>query len=458
MFQSILNWIKKVITSMFPRNTIKNAVGTELAVSDKMSKAITLWGELYQNEASWLSDDVKSLNLATAISSELARLATLEFDSKIIGSPRANFLEEQYKLVRKDLRVYTEYGCAGGGLIFKPYISGDKIAVDYVRSDSFFPISFGSNGKITACIFVDRKRHGGKYYTRLENHFLEESGVRIKNKAFSSLQKTELGSPCPLSVVPEWGRLEEEAVVTGTKQMLFGYFKYPAANQIDEASPLGVSAFSRAVGLIEEADKQYSRILWEFEGSELAVYADITALERKPDSTYALPKMKKRLLKGIEIENLYEVFSPAIRDEALFHGLDELLKKIEFVCGMSYGIISNPQEISKTATEIKSSKQRMFQTVSDIQSALETALNDLIYAMNVWASVGRLAPEGEYEVTYDWDDSIVKDKEEERALWLQEIREGIRQKYEYRMKFLKEDEATARANVEASSNPFGDDV
>ncbi|MGL4623679.1 MAG: phage capsid protein, partial [Culicoidibacterales bacterium] len=68
----------------------------------------------------------------------------------------------------------------------------------------------------------------------------------------------------------------------------------------------------------------------------------------------------------------------------LFMGLNELLKRIEFNVGMSYGTISDPAEIPKTATEIISSKQRLYATVKELQQALEFALDDLVYAMAIW--------------------------------------------------------------------------
>ena len=113
-----------------------------------------------------------------------------------------------------------------------------------------------------------------------------------------------------------------------------------------------------------------------------------------------------------------------IRDSAYFNGLNNILKRIEFNCGLSYGTISDPQEVDKTATEIVSSKQRMYSTVNDIQGALESALDDLIYAMSVWAKLARLSMD-KYEVSYNWDDSIVVDKDTELASMQADVAAGI---------------------------------
>ena len=71
----------------------------------------------------------------------------------------------------------------------------------------------------------------------------------------------------------------------------------PFANTVDSTSPLGVSVYSRVVSLIEQADRQYSRLLWEFEGGELAVHADITSF----DGGGIQPKLNKRLFKSVDV-------------------------------------------------------------------------------------------------------------------------------------------------------------
>ena len=123
----------------------------------------------------------------------------------------------------------------------------------------------------------------------------------------------------------------------------------------------------------------------------------------------------------------YNIFSPAIRDASLFNGLDNLLKRIEFNCGLSYGTISDPQNVDKTATEIISSKQRLYSTVKDIQLSLEDALQQLVYAMSVWMNLGgQTVPVGP-EVTFNWDDSIVIDKQAELLAMQQDVASGITQ-------------------------------
>lgn len=442
MFRKLLGYIRQVINKLFPKKGIQDAMNIDISISDEMSTAIDIWGQMYEDKSPWLDDNTKSLNLSSAIASELARLTTLEMNSEITGSTRADYLNEQYQRVIEDMRRVTEYAAAKGGLIFKPYIDGDNIAVDYVQADSFFPVKYDSAGNITGCIFTERKKEGKKVYTRLEYHDLLEEGYYISNTAYVNESGDDsLGSQIPLTKIQEWADLEPEILLQNIEKPLFSYYKMPIANTIDTRSPLGVSVYARAVNLIKEADKQYSRILWEYEGSELAIDVDITAL----DDNNELPEGKERVFRKLDVgdEAFYKPYSPSIRDESLFNGLNKILQRIEFACGLAYGTLSDVQMVEKTAEEIKSSKQRTYSMVVDMQKGLEHALGDLIYAMDIWASLNGV-DKGEYEVSFDFDDSLVVDSATEQTIMLQEVSSGLIKPELYLMKRYGVTESVAK--------------
>lgn len=461
MFRKLFNAIRQVVRKIFPKKNIEEAMKIDLPVSDEMTEAIELWSQMYKDKAPWLDDNTKSLNLASAIASELARLATIEMKSEITGTEdtnnkRAKYLNEQYQKVIDDIRTTTEYAAALGGLIFKPYIDGDNIAVDYVLADEFIPVKYDSAGNITAVIFIERIRKGRKIYTRLEYHDLLKEGYYISNTAYVNENGDEaLGYQVPLTEVDEWADLEPEIFIENVEKPLFGYLKMPMANTIDTRSPLGISVYARAVGLIEEADKQYSRILWEYEGSELAINASMDLF--KDDNT--LPKGKERLYRKLDTdaEDFFEPFSPAIRDESLFNGLNKILQRIEFACGLAYGTLSDVQLVEKTAEEIKVSKQRSYSTVVDIQKAIKTALIDLVYAMDVYATLGELAPAGEYDISFEFDDSLVVDSKTEQAIMLQEVSAGLIKPEIYLMRRYGVSEEQARMMMPSVDEPQLDD-
>lgn len=110
-----------------------------------------------------------------------------------------------------------------------------------------------------------------------------------------------------------------------------------------------------------------------------------------------------------------------------------MLQRIEFQCKLAYGTLSDPNYVEKTATEIKTSKQRSYATVSKMQSTMQDTLEHLIYIYDVLTTLYELAPEGEYDTYFEWDDSLVVDGESEQRIRQQEVREGLRTKKSYIM-------------------------
>ena len=396
MIKEIIERIRQVIRKMLGKENIKDAIGVDIAVSDEMARQIDLWSKMSKNKPPWKRKDLKLCGLPAAIAGEFARLVTLELKTEITGN---NFINDEYQTVIENIRTYTEYACAKGGLAMKPYVSDGHIEVDMVQADHFFPTKFNSRGEVIAAVFMETVTIGKQVYTRLEYHQHDENTTYyIINKAFvrQDLDNVEvLGKEVPLSAVPEWADLEETVTIINVKKPLFAYFKIPNANNVDDSSPLGVSVYSRAVDDIKEADYQWTRILWEFEGSELAIDA------------------------------------PPIRDKSLINGFNAILRRVEFNSGLAYGTLSDLNTVDKTAEEIKTSKQRSYSTVSDIQKALQKALEQLIYAMDVIAQLSNLNGGKKYEVSFDWDDSIVIDKEQELQSMQQDATAGLIRKEIY---------------------------
>lgn len=446
---------------MIQYDTIKKAMGVDIAVTKRMGKAIYRWTNMYMNKSPWLNENIKSLNLPAAVSSEVARLVTMESEINITGSQRADIISENMKKFIENLPTYVEYACAAGGVVFKPYLSGTGIAIDIVRAGDFYPVSFDGAGNITAAIFPEFKRVGKKLYTRLEYQALVDGTYQIRNCAFVSNKaqvKTDdiinLGSEISLDDVPEWSDVEPYVELRNADRTLFSYFKIPLANNIDMDSPLGVSVFSRAENQIKDADEQYGATLWEFQSKETAIQAAEEFYKKTRTGDVVLPKGKERLYHNMgpgvitkEGSPFFNVYSPEIRDESFFRGYNRIVQKIEFNCGLAYGTLSDPQNVDKTAEEIKASKQRSYSTVKLVQNSLEDSLENLVGAIDAWLTIEGTAPNGKVVTSCNWDDSIVEDKETERQQDRQDVSMGVMSLAEYRAKWYNEDMETAQANL-----------
>lgn len=388
----------------------------------------------------------------------------------ISDDTRAKFLATQYAKLKRQLRKQLEYGIAKGGIVIKPFIVFTKLMdengaenqtatmeFDFVQADSFYPIAFNAAGDIIEAAFIESKIDGNTIYRRLEYHKWEGNTVRIVNKAFvstdgnndTSLNSVDLGKEIPLTDIPEWKDLQATTIIKNVTRPLFAYFKMPEANTIDTSSPLGVSGYSRAVNLIKDADMQYSRLLWEYEAGEMAVNVQRDAFKYLEDPENrqhtVLGHMQERLYRQIDVDenDLFKEYAPMLRDNAYNDGLNTILMRIEDVCGISRGTLSDATQEAKTATELKILRQRSYQTNAEIQEALEDTLRDTIYIMDVYCTLYSITPPGEYDVSFEWDDSIITDVDEELNKRVILMQYGLASKLETRMWYFGETERQA---------------
>lgn len=467
---------------MIPYRSIEQAESIETPLSTQMVNALDTWYRLYINQPPWVGgeEEIKSLNLPAFISSEVARQVVLEMKWNITGkdtngetqnddgedvmNPRAEYLKAEFEKLMNVLRLKLEQGCAAGGMIIKPYPNVDDghIYFDWAMDWGVYPLAFDDDGNLSDVIIPDVFRDGKTIYTRLERHTVKGKDVEITQRAFKSTMEDNLGVEISLQDVERWASLQEQATVKNSEGPLFGWYKVATANSIDIDSPLGASVYAKAISLIEQADIQYSRLLWEYKGTELAIDVDPTALRprRAEGGGVEMPKLNKRLFRAVDIDkgdrDLYEVFSPNIRDTSLINGLNQLLIRIEDLTGLSRGTLSDANVEARTATEMKIIKQRSFTTISDNQVALERCLKEVVRVMDKYATTYNLAPEGEYDVSFEWDDSILTDTDAQMQERLMMLNAGIISKAEFREWYFGETKAQAKAAIESITQESAD--
>ncbi len=450
MFDRMLQWLRQTVLRLFGQGD------TALTISPVMQGLIAKWAAMYGGDE---GKDGCGLGLAQFVAGEFARLVTLESEIRLEGA-RGEWMDAQLPAFRRGLRAAVEYACALGGAVFRPYVSGDGIQVDVVTADCFFPIAFDSAGRLTGAIFVQQITRGGTIFTRLEQHIYENGAETVKNKAFSSSTSASLGGQVPLASVPEWADIAPEAAIEGLDRPLFAYFKIPLANNRDKASPLGISVFANAEQSIRQANAQYGRLLWEYDGGQLAIDVDEAAIRTNLDGTPVMDERGQRLYRrGLNMTgNLYQAFAPALRDSSYRAGLNDIFRRIEMQCSLSFGTISDPQAVEKTATEVRMAKQRSYAAVCDIQSALQYALDDLFYAMDKLAQLYGLGPAGQWQATYVWHDSVLTDEETARAVDKDDALNGFIPKWRYNVDWRGMTEEEARAAVEEAAGEGSGDV
>lgn len=392
--------------NLFPSGVAKREFDAETAITQDMERDLALWYNMYIGEPPWKTHDVISLNLPDSICREMVRPTLSELQVSIEGGAMGTYLTDQFEAARWQLYPALETFMALGGGALKPYRFQDKIIVQYCDMRTFQPTKFDAAGECVGAVFKEVIKSGNKWYARLENHKFEGEQYIIENKAFESSQSGSIGNAVDINSIPEWAEVREEEVLDNVERPLFAYFKTPMANKTDPSSGVGVSVYAETVELIRQADVQWERLQWEFKSGERKIFGERsqTNMEKfEKDRLYAFGPFWS------ENGDLLHEFSPELRDTNLYAGFQNILKQIEFNVGLSFGTISDPMSVERTATEIESTKQRMFTTIEGIKHNFQKTLDGLIYAMSVYATLYGLAPAGNYTVNFEWGDSILED-------------------------------------------------
>lgn len=433
---------------MFGYTTLKNIVGRDVALSEKMIDAINEWQSMLDGQAEWVNDSVESIGIEKGTCREFADIILVEMETAIDNKQ----LDKIYQKGITTLNENLQHGLGLGSFILKPL--GGELA-EFVTADKFVPISFDDDGKPNDIGFLTVKPVGeSDYYTRFERHYFVNGNLTIENHCYHSQSTSDIGVACSLEEVPEWAAINPGPITyPGMNQMAFGYYQNPIKNRIDGSS-CGVSVFEDAKGRIRKADIQAARLDWEYDSGERAIHVDDRALKKNNRSgRFSMAKLSKRLYRGLNLEDgkdkeLLREYSPEMRDEAYKRGLEEYKREIEFIVGLAYGDLSDVQYVEKTASEIKASKLRKYNRVTAMQGKLEICLRDFAAGLAFYNGMYRSG----YAFSCKWNDSILTDEETERQQDRADVAMGAMALWEYRVKWYNEDEATAKAAVQQSED------
>ena len=401
------------------------------------------WLRIWQGEPSWKGEaHGHGLNLGAAICGELAMLCTAEMRVTFSGGERAEYLKGRTERFLPRLRAALSGACGCGGVMLKPFLAGNGLGVEVVLPDRYLITSADAEGEATGCCFFDVTVQEGKRYLRTEEHrMLEGKKYRVTNRAFL-LENGSVGKEVSLGEVKKWKDLEKTVTADGIAFPLFAHLSLPDLR----GGARGRAVYADAVGLLRDADLQYDRLLWEFEGGELAIDASSDAFLPDAEGRPSLPAGKDRLYRvngldaGYESGELMKVFSPALRDRSLIGGLNRVLMFVEDAAGIARGTFSDPSEVARTATEVRAMKQRTYATVCAIRVQLEKTLRGLFHAMEELCSLYRLCPEGGVTVGIAFGDGVLGADEEERVQDRLDFEAGLLSKEEYRRKWHPEGE------------------
>ena len=127
-------------------------------------------------------------------------------------------------------------------------------------------------------------------------------------------------------------------------------------------------------------------------------------------------------------------------------GIQDQLNLLSSKCGFGENHYRFDNGSLATATQVISENSTMFRTIKKHEIILEQVLIELC---RIILRLGNTAMNAglneEVEITVDFDDSIIEDKAADFSRDMQLLNAGIMNDWEFRMKWMNEDEATAKA-------------
>lgn len=323
-----------------------------------------------------------------------------------------------------------------------------NIRIDYLTAHNIIPLTV-RNGKVIEVAFASEIFKRGKKYIYLETHEIENDKYKITNRYFIYNEGQLKEESLPDGILP--------VINTGTDIPWFSIFGPNIVNTIPNSNGLGMSIFANAIDNLKGVDLAFNNFCRDFKlGGKKVFYSDslirtdVDGNKITPDDTMQqlFSVMGELPLREDGKNSLMTEYNPDLRVQANKDGIQAHLDYLSFKCGFGTKHYQFNGSTIVTATQYSGDKQELIQNAAKHYIVIEKALNQIVKAI-LWAGKEILGEQvnPDAKVTVNFEDSYIIDKESERLRDLQEIRDGIMQKWEYRKKWYGEDEETAKKMV-----------
>lgn len=324
--------------------------------------------------------------------------------------------------------------------------NGESIKIDYVSGRKIIPLSW-DNGKIIDCAFAIEKTIKGNNYVYLQIHHKNESGTYdIDNVLY--LKNNENLSDVDLKDVAGFENVPP-TIHTGSDKRQFVIDRLNIANNsTDGDNPLGVSVYANAIDQLKAIDIAYDSYVTEFvlgkkrimvKPSVMKSIDGDPAFDTNDVVFYIMPEDSKD-------ESMIHEINMDLRTEQLQTGMQDMLNVLSAKCGFGEQHYKFDRGNVSTATQIVSENSTLFRTIKKHEIILEDVLIEIARTiLRLGNTYLGMSLNEDVEISVDFDDSIIEDKATEFARDVQMLGLGILQRYEFRMKWMNEDEETAKA-------------
>lgn len=337
----------------------------------------------------------------------------------------------------------------GAALSPKKGLTGGTVRINYIPGDQVYPISW-KNGIVQECAFGSVHNVKAKQYLHLQIHTLHKQGYTIENKAFNitdgRFDEAELSNVPALQHVPK-------TIRTGSQERQFVIDRLAIANNYDIGNPMGISLYANSIDILKSLDLIFDSYRNEFVLGKKRIFVrpEMLSLDAEtgegfdPNDVvfYQLPEdggNTDTFLKEVNMNIRAEDHKTAIVDH-----LNLLSTKI--------GFGENHYKFEKgtvtTATQVISENSTLFRSIKKHEIILEDVLKELVQIIIRIgrAYTGAVGLKQDVEITIDFDDSIIEDRQAEFQRDMILLNAGLLRQEEVRAKYMGETEEEAKKNL-----------
>nr|DAL42469.1 MAG TPA_asm: portal protein [Caudoviricetes sp.] len=319
------------------------------------------------------------------------------------------------------------------------------IVLDYVTIENIYPLSW-QNGYISECAFSSAVTRGGKDYLYLQIHRREDNGnYAIENRIYrydnEQLADEQLVNVKGFENIPP-------VVHTGSDKRQFVIDRPNIANNVNYLLPTGIAVYANAIDVLQGVDIAYDSYVNEFKLGKKRIMVKPSAAQYldgtpafDPDDVvfYVMPE-------DTEDGAVVTPIDMTLRTAEHNTGIQDQLNILSSKCGFGETYYRFDGGSVATATQVISENSTMFRTIKKMEIVLEQALVELCRILLRLGNTAMNAGLNEdVEISIDFDDSIIEDKQSEFSRDMQMLSAGIMNDWEFRAKYMNEDEATAKA-------------
>ena len=327
-----------------------------------------------------------------------------------------------------------EYKAALGTAAYVPRVTDGRIRIDGIDAEGILPLSW-ENGAVTDCAFACSRRDGERDLVYVQVHHRVDGIYQVENLLFrveeDRLEALPLGGTPGFEGIPE-------TVSSGRAERSFVLDRMNIVNNLETASPMGLSVFANALDQLRGVDVAYDSYVNEFILGKKRIMV-------KPEATkdfdgaplfdadelafYILPEDSGNgsIIREIDM---------TLRTAEHHEGIQDMLNLLGLKCGLGEQHYRFERGSVLTATQVISENSALYRNVRRQELVLETALKELMALLlrmgNDYFSLGL---KEDAAVSVDFDDSIIEDKSRDFERDCRMLELGVLGKEEFRKRW-----------------------